>query len=149
VSFELVNQSKFTEKFRSCRETQNLENDTIINREMERLRIEKELLLYKNINTNYKERHNININDEERKKRLLRLKNIILSAAFYFKRLNLTIDEFYEINFKQMTPYELENSKEFLLSVREGDINRVHEYIQKNKRYVFVNDFVRIIYLYM
>ncbi len=116
---------------------------------MERLRIEKELLLYKNINTNYKERHNININDEERKKRLLRLKNIILSAAFYFKRLNLTIDEFYEINFKQMTPYELENSKEFLLSVREGDINRVHEYIQKNKRYVFVNDFVRIIYLYM
>ena len=145
MSFELVNQSKFTEKFRSCRETQNLENDTIINRELQRLKREKEKLFFKDIQTNYKERHNSNVSEDVRKKRLLRLKNIILSAAFYFKKLNITIDEFYQINFKQMTPYELENSKEFLLAVREGDINRVHEYLNHNRRFLLVIDFVSYI----
>lgn len=140
----MVKSDKFSEPFRACKETQNLEDDIVIKREMERLRIEKEKEMLNNLKKHFDKDSEKQVSNEESLLRLKRLKHLIISAAHQFKKLNMSVEQFYARPTVNTHPYELPNSKEFLLCVREGDIDAVLKFLSKNKEYSYVYDFVSI-----
>lgn len=73
----------------------------------------------------------------------MRWKIIIITAAAEFKKLNLTLNEFYHCKFQAFKPYEKVGSYELIQAVKNGDIKNAIMMINHNK--FLVHDFDHVI----
>lgn len=110
---------------------------------MERINLENESKLMKSLKANYIEKDIKPLTTEEKRAKLKKMKHMIISAAIQFKRLNVSLEDFYDHKVTVKYPLELPCSKEFLLSAREGDIDEIKKYLYKDKRYAFCFDLVK------
>jgi hypothetical protein len=85
-------------------------------------------------------------NEEKSRKKsnAIRWRRCIITAAIHFKRLNLTIQEFYEGKHEPIKALENEGTWEFIQAVKDGDYGTVNKKLQENKLYVHEYDYVRI-----
>jgi len=67
---------------------------------------------------------------------------VIISAAIQFKKLNLTLNEFFSFNFSCIKPYENRGSYELIQAVKHGDLKSVTQLIEENKFLVYDYDYV-------
>ena len=136
-------------------ETQNIEDDLYIKKQMKYLKEKEKEIYINNINKFYNP--NIEIKKEEeypeesiyrkrlKSEKLKKLKHLIIAAAYKFKKLKITVDELYAMKPIDSKPYSLPKSKEFLYSCRDGNYEIAFEYLKSNKNYAFVFDEVSLI----
>lgn len=77
-----------------------------------------------------------------------KFKRLLLSAAIHFKKLNMTIKEFYTKNYVSIKPYEKSGSVLLIQAVKEGSINTVLVLLKENKLLVHDFDYVYFILIF-
>jgi hypothetical protein len=136
-NFQLVDMNKFSEEYRAYLDLINLDkNDEVenmylrilTNRFSFRKRIKTELIKQKE----YEKQTN-------KKFTILIWKRVIISAAIHFKKLKISIEEFYKKKYQVLKAYETEGSKIFIQAVKDGDFQKAKRSIMENK--FIVNDF--------
>jgi hypothetical protein len=143
-NFQLVDMNKFSEEYRAYLDLINLDkNDEVENMYLRilrnrfsfRQRIKTELVKQKE----YEKQTN-------KKFTILIWKRVIISAAIHFKKLNISIEEFYKKKYQVLKPYETEGSKIFIQAVKDGDFQKAKSSILENK--FIVNDFDHVNYYF-
>lgn len=115
------------------------------------LNINSKTIVDKEINDNLMNNLNLKIFESKVEKtqgnlkKLVRFKNVIIGASLKFKRLNISLKDFYSDDFIIDKPYKLQDSLLFFDMVRENDLTNIVKVLYKDKRFLRIYDYVSII----
>lgn len=138
--FQLANQENFSKEYQIYDNVIDFENDEQLKNLINKM-TEKKLELRKEIDDIFiKQMHNQEIT--RKKDNAIRWRRCIITAAIHFKRLNLTIHEYYEGKHEPIKPLGNDGSREFIQAVKDGDYETVSKQLKENKFYVHDYDYV-------
>lgn len=130
------------------KEIQNLYDDKVIKREISRLEEVNNKKLFKNIHQIYKNHEKKEDFLRRRQKNLKRIKIIILTSAFYFKKMSISIKEFFSLKcINANHPFLLKDSEKFMAYVKEGNYDLVEKFLLIDKSYGYIYDYVSLLVL--
>jgi hypothetical protein len=66
----------------------------------------------------------------------------MILAAIHFKRLNMTLSEFFRVNLTALNPFENEGSRDLIIAIKDGNNDMVSYLLRQNKFLVHNFDFV-------
>lgn len=142
--FQLIKTDKFSDKFQFCKELADSE---------ERLMKEKEKALrMKKLESEFTLKDEVNCEILKQRRELKqetlleirrRWKRMIMFSAMHFKKLNISLQEFYDKKYLNLKPYEKDGSKELIQAVKEGNSQYVRAMLQESKFLVHAFDYVR------
>lgn len=136
--FSLINKSQFSPQFQRIFE----KNPNLISEDFDSIAKS----LKKNISISNKANEQVKIihNDEDAKHKSLllhRMKTLIIRAAIDFKRLNISIEEFYQ-KYNVSVPYSNKNTESLLFAIKNKDSTLLNELLSENKFLVLDFDYV-------
>ena len=135
--FNLIKKENFSEKLQTTQDLIELQKDKRL--------IE---MIQKLINNNFKLKHEvskvINENREkeeyERKQKILsKFKLVLIKAAIHFKRLNISIHDFYKTEIKSIKSFSNEGTFRLICAIKDKDINVINYILDQDS--FLVHDF--------
>jgi hypothetical protein len=130
-TFTLVNKEKFSDKFRTAEELIDLDKDTklfelIDNYISTKFKLGDEI---DNVIEQKRKREKI----EKRKKLLLKFKRVLIRAAIHFKRLGVSLEEFMNMEFEHIKPFEHKDSFDLIFAIKEKRIDVISKMVKDNR----------------
>jgi cytohesin len=133
--FNLIKKENFSEKLQTTQDLIELQKDKRL--------IE---MIQKLINNNFKLKHEvskvINENREkeeyERKQKILsKFKLVLIKAAIHFKRLNISIHDFYKTEIKSIKSFSNEGTFRLICAIKDKDINVINYILDQDSFLVY------------
>lgn len=141
--FHLTNPVSYSKNFKSYQDAINIHNDDHIKKQI-KIKLKNYKLakkLAEDISLEIKKQM-IELNHEKIKYFKMTLRRCILTAALNFKRLNISIKEFFYEKHIFSTPYELKEFKYLVDAIKENDSYHMIKLLKKNKLIVHNFDYV-------
>ena len=122
--FNLIKKENFSEKLQTTQDLIELQKDKKL--------IE---MIQKLINTNFKLKKEVSkvIHDkrekeeyEKRQKILSKYKTVLIKAAIHFKKLKISINDFYKMEIKSIKPFSNEGTFRLICAIKDKDINIIN-----------------------
>ena len=135
--FTIANKNNFSEQFQMCQDLIDLQSNEKLVEMINRLinnnfKLNKEVKKIIDINElNEKYLHN--------KKILQRFKEILIRCAIHFKRLNISLEQFYKLDLDSIQPFSNKESYTLICAIKDKDINNINKLLKNN--YFLVYDF--------
>ena len=143
-NYSICDQKKFNEEFQILTNIVNVED---VNNKINEWNEDKNINRFSNIVENFK-KENLRKLENKRKKHVLeKFKRIILIAANHFKKLNMTLAEFYNIEDFSKYAYKGEKSELFIQAVRMNEMNKITKLVANNKFIIFEFDHVNYFFI--
>ena len=130
-SFNLIDKNKFSPSFQRILDSNNHLLDSEIERTVSRT-------VKKNITVSYKAKTQVDIIEKDEKKKhntllLGKLKSLIIRAAINFKRLNISIEDFYTKYKPNSISFSDANSKSLFFSIKTKDLPTITSLLYENR----------------
>ena len=130
-TFTLVNKEKFSDKFRTAEELIDLDKDTklfelIDNYISNKFKLGDEI---DSVIEQKRKREKI----EKRKKLLFKFKRVLIRAAIHFKRLGVSLEEFMNMEFDHIKPFEHKDSFDLIFAIKEKRIDVISKMLKDNR----------------
>ena len=137
LDFQIVNPKNFPDKY-------NFENLMIPKKGIDYSQLIQEKLKNYNLKKEVVKKINKIMVKEKHKKNqnlLNKFKKTIIKCAIHFKKLNISLSEFYSLNYKNIKPFEHNETKLLLTAIKDGNFSLVYDLIMKNNLLIYDFDY--------
>jgi ankyrin repeat protein len=137
LDFQIVNPKKFSDKY-------NFENLMIPKKGIDYNQLVQEKLKNYKLKKEVVNKINFITKTEKNKKNqilLNKFKKTIIKCAIHFKRLQISLSQFYELNNKNIKPFEHNETKILLSAIKDNNFSSVYDLISNNNLLIYDFDF--------
>ena len=137
LDFQIVNPKNFPDKY-------NFENLMIPKKGIDYSQlIQEKLKNYKLKKDVVKKLNKIIITEKHKKNQILlnKFKRTIIKCAIHFKKLHISLEQFYNLNNKNIKPFEHNETKLLLTAIKDGNNSLVYDLIMKNNLLIYDFDY--------
>ena len=135
--FTIANKNNFSEEFQMCQDLIDLQSNEKLVEMINRL-------INNNFKLNKEVKKIIDINELNekylhKKKILSKFKEILIRCAIHYKRLNISLEQFYKLDLDSIQPFSNKESYTLICAIKDKDINHINKLLKNN--YFLVYDF--------